>query len=67
MELLPARQNEAAVTVARSPAVRSPAVRSPEGAVTGGAVTEGAVTASGVARDEAKSGALTARRFEEGG
>ena len=43
------------------------AVRSPESAVTAVRSPESAVTACVVARDEAKSGAPTARRFEEGG
>ncbi len=48
---------ESAVTAVRSPESAATAVRSPEGAV----------TACVVARDEAKSGAPTARHFEEGG
>ncbi|MGB5373379.1 MAG: hypothetical protein WBN15_06320, partial [Polyangiales bacterium] len=43
------------------------AVRSTESAVTAVRSPESAVTACVVARDEAESGAPTARHFEEGG
>ncbi|MGB5367030.1 MAG: hypothetical protein WBN14_12260, partial [Polyangiales bacterium] len=61
------RSTESAVTAVRSPESAVTAVRSTESAVTAVRSPESAVTACVVARDEAESGAPTARHFEEGG